>query len=322
MNTISWNPKVKLVLSDVDETVADLFMPAQPNMIAQLQAILQDDVRLFFITGASLKSVQRRIIDLLPANLHQYILVAHCSGAEVVGYSADGLLLAEPFYSIYDSALTNDQKIKWREVVGQLMSEFKLKTLPTMPVDEFIRQSQGDPLTVMLEDRGPQITLEVVNGYELRPEQERALEFDVPLTHGHLDLRIPLIERAEVLFQEAALPITPKLGGVFAVDLIIKGVSKTTAVHKILQNDQALSSIGLTIDGIQDPSTLEIWGDKFSTLRGGTDRHMSEAVDSHVRSIDFRLEDPAEFLPDYNIQLWNGQQHLHEGLLEYLQSRS
>jgi hypothetical protein len=48
---------------------------------------------------------------------------------------------------------------------------------------------------------------------------------------------------------------------------------------------------------------------------------MSEALPPEVRSIDFREEDPSEFLEGYNIVLWDGQHHLHHGLLEYLQSR-
>jgi hypothetical protein len=38
-------------------------------------------------------------------------------------------------------------------------------------------------------------------------------------------------------------------------------------------------------------------------------------------TFDFRDEDPAKLSPDYNIQLWRGNKRLHEGLLEYLQSR-
>jgi hypothetical protein len=48
---------------------------------------------------------------------------------------------------------------------------------------------------------------------------------------------------------------------------------------------------------------------------------MSMALPATVRSIDFRQEDPTEFPEGYNIVLWDGQKHLHHGLLEYLQSR-
>jgi hypothetical protein len=48
---------------------------------------------------------------------------------------------------------------------------------------------------------------------------------------------------------------------------------------------------------------------------------MSEALPPTVRSIDFRKEDPKEFPKGYNIVLWDGEQHLHHGLLEYLRGR-
>ena len=40
-----------------------------------------------------------------------------------------------------------------------------------------------------------------------------------------------------------------------------------------------------------------------------------------IRAISFRDEYPAEFPQGYNIQLWNGEHRLHDGLLEYLKSR-
>ncbi len=107
----------------------------------------------------------------------------------------------------------------------------------------------------------------------------------------------------------------------FAVDFIVKGVSKTTAVKRVLRDGSVLASLGLTQDDVSDPNRIEIWGDKFSTIRGGTDRYMSEALPSQVRSIDFREEDPKEFMSGYNVVVWSGIKHLHNGLLEYLQSR-
>jgi hypothetical protein len=35
-------------------------------------------------------------------------------------------------------------------------------------------------------------------------------------------------------------------------------------------------------------------------MSGGTDRHMSEALPESVRSVDFRQENPAEFLEGYH----------------------
>jgi hypothetical protein len=45
---------------------------------------------------------------------------------------------------------------------------------------------------------------------------------------------------------------------------------------------------------------------------------MCLAVDPKVRAIDFRKEDESEFPKGYNIIVWEGDKHLHEGVLEYL----
>lgn len=322
MNTaIKWNPAVKLILSDVDETVADLYTEAKPEMIAQLRSLLEENKILFFITGQGLKSVQWRIVDQLPAYLRKHILVGHCSGAEICGYDESGVLLPEPFFSVYETQLDLHQKKIWREIVQTLISEFHLHCYPTMPVSEFMKQVGADPLAVMYEDRGPQITFECVNGYDMSPETVKTLAWDIPATRGVYDMRIPMLERADILLKQAHIPITPRLGGVFALDLAVEGVSKTTAVKTALQDYRVFSHVGLHQRDIAEPDSMEIWGDKFSVINGGSDRHMCEAVDPKVRAIDFRLEDTAEFMPGYHIVVWNGQKHLHNGLLEYLESR-
>lgn len=317
--TIHWNNDVRLIVSDVDETVADLYVKAEPEMVFELIRLLKEEKAIFFVTGQGLKSVQWRIIDHVPQSLRSHILVGHCSGAEVWGYNPDGTLRSQPFYSVY--TLSKEQKEKWRDQIQQLVKEFNLKVYPTMPVPEFPKQAGDNPLAVMLEDRGPQITFEVVNGYDLTPKQASQLETSIPKTHGNYDLRIPILERAEQLFTEASLPVTPRLGGIFAVDFAVKGVSKTTAVQHVLKEDSVLASLGLNKEDAQNPNHIEVWGDKFSTIRGGTDRHMSEALPKEVRSIDFRQENADEFEKGYNIVVWNGKYQLHQGLLEYLKSR-
>ncbi len=318
--TIKWNPEVKLILSDLDETIADLYVPATLGIITELTRLLESGLPLFIITGQGRQSIHSRVLSQLPKPLLTKVLMGHCNGAEVWGHEADGNLQVQPFYSVYEERFSEAQKPIWREIVQQLIAEFKLKTVPTMPVMEFKQRYGDDPLVAMLEDRGPQITFEFVNAYDLQPEVAEKLEVNVPQTHGTYDLRVPILERADELFRQANLPVTPRIAGVFALDFVVEGVSKTTAVRKILEDPKLLATIGLEPAAISQPQNLEIWGDKFSKIRGGGDRYMSLAVDPQVRSLDFRPEDPAEFEAGYNIQLWDGQHHLHEGLLEYLQS--
>jgi hydroxymethylpyrimidine pyrophosphatase-like HAD family hydrolase len=316
-----WNNGVKLIISDVDETIADNYLPASTEMITELSSLLEEGKILFLVTGASIKRIQMRITDLIPSHLRKNILAAHCSGAEVWGFNDKGELRDEPFYTLYEGAMTGDQKAKWRMVIQQLITEFKLVAHEPMGAVEFMKQTNNNPLAVILEDRGPQITLEFVNSYDMSVEQEKLLEVTVPQTHGSYDLRIPVLERALSLYEEAGLPITPRLAGQWAIDFAIKGVNKTTAVHTILEDEKVLSEFGLTKEDVNNPNAMEIWGDKFSAIRGGTDRHMCEAVPKEVRAIDFRQEDPDEFPEGYNIVLWDGKHHLFDGLFEYLQTR-
>lgn len=320
MATITWNPDIQLVLSDVDETVADLYTAATDEMITELEGVLES-ASIFFITGQGLEGVQWRIVDKIRPELRWKILVGHCSGAEVWGYDKDGELRKQPFYSVYEEKLNQEHRDLWRDLVSKLLAEFGLKTMPTSTVAKFLSEVGKDPLTVMYEDRGPQITLEIVNGYDLNEEQRNQVPFEVPETHGHYDMRAPIVARANALFAEHHLPVHARVAGVFAIDLVVKGVSKTTAVKYAVENEKVLKSIGLTPSRVKNPEHVEIWGDKFSTIRGGSDRHMCEAVDQKVRAIDFREEDPEEFMAGYNIVVWDGLRWLHEGLLEYLQSR-
>jgi hydroxymethylpyrimidine pyrophosphatase-like HAD family hydrolase len=318
---IQWNENLQFIISDVDETVADIYTPADPAMTKELTALLREGLPILFVTGQVLKNVQQRVINLIPQGLRSRILVGHCSGAEVWGFDASGNLQSTPYYSVYETAMTDQQKQQWRKIVQQIVTEFGFDVHPVMALDQFAATAGSHPLTIMLEDRGPQITFEIVNGYDLSPEQADQLNLSIPKMHGAIDLRVPIQQRANQLFQDAGLPITARLAGTFAIDTAVEGVSKTTAIQFVLDNDNLLSQLGLDRQTLQNPHNMEVWGDKFSVIRGGTDRHMSAALPKQVRSIDFRDEDPAEFPEGYNIVLWNGHHHLHHGLLDYLKSR-
>jgi hypothetical protein len=320
--SITWNPNLRLAVADVDETIAEVYTSAEPEMIDELSLFLAAGGKLFMVTGGSLKRVREGITDFIDPSLRHDILVSHCSGSEVWGFTKNGDLRNKPFYSIYDETFTANMKERWRKAVDQLVAEFGLRIHPAQPKTEFWEKIGRDPRDIMLDDRGPQITMEIVNGHDLSDEQLTLFKQEVQYTHDNRrDLRIPLMQRAGELFAELDVPISPRLGGVFALDLAIEGSSKTTSVKYVLENPEALATIGLKAEDLTSPSHFEVWGDKYSILHGGTDRYMSEALPATVRSIDFREEDPNEFPEGYNIVLWDGQQHLHYGLLEYLKSR-
>ena len=317
---IIYNDSIRLAFSDVDETIAEVYSPAEPGMIEELSSFLQDGNKLFMVTGGSLARVQRDIIDYIDSSLRKDILVSHCSGAEVWGFDTGGDLRDAPFYSIYESIFTDDMKDSWRSIVRQLVDEFALRPHPAQAKTDFWSTIGHDPQDIMLDDRGPQITMEIVNGTNMTQEQRAAVDYSVPVVHGKYDLRAAIQHRSIELFAQAKLPLTPRFGGNFALDFAIEGVSKTTSIQTVLADVKILETVGLNLDDVNNPDELEVWGDKFG-VNGGTDRHMSLALPPSVRSIDFRQENPAEFPKGYNIVIWNGKQHLHHGLEEYLQSR-
>lgn len=232
-----------------------------------------------------------------------------------------GEVRTEPFYSIYEKTFTPEMKQSWRELTARLIEEFGLRPHPVQPKADFWQEVGRDPLDIMLDDRGPQITFGVANGRDVSDEYLPNINHRIPLTHGRRDLRVPIARRATELFETAQLPVTPRLGGNYSIDFAIAGISKATAIKSVLSNPDVLATIGLAPEDIQNPDHLEVWGDKFSVHDGGTDRHISEALPPEVRAIDFREEDPDELPEGYNIVIWDGQRHLHDGLLEYLQSR-
>ena len=84
---IVWNQKLRLILSDVDETVADLYRPAEPGMLDALARLLDQGIALVLITGQSVDNVEQRVVMRLPARLRRRIAVGGCSGAELWGYA-------------------------------------------------------------------------------------------------------------------------------------------------------------------------------------------------------------------------------------------
>ncbi len=187
------------------------------------------------------------------------------------------------------------------------------------PIDDFKRQFGDNPWRVMVDDRGPQITFEFPNAWQLSaPARKDACDRLGILLEGQ-DLRVPVSQRARQLLEAHAIPVTSRLAGMFALDLAIAGIDKSHAVEEALR-PSVLGRLGLGT-AIPSPNEIEIWGDRFSG-HAGTDWLMCKPVDRRIRAISFRDEDPRDFPEGYNIQLWDGAHRLQEGLLEFLEGGS
>ncbi len=292
--TIAWNDRVRLVLADVDSTIADVYTDAEEGMIFQLERLLGQGIVLFLVSGGGKQSIYERVVGQLSSNLRQNVIVAHCSGAEVVGYDAEGSE-SSPYYSAYNEIMKDGQKQQWREMMKEILGMFNFETHGTMNPAKFAAFSKGNPLAIMYDDRGPQITLEMVNSEAMRQIVK---------------------EKAEVLIRKYALPIEVDLAGTVAVDFHLKGISKTVAIKHVLNDADLVRKYGIEDAIANQEGRIEIWGDKFASE--GSDFKMCLAVDPGVRAISFRDEESKEFKKGFNIQLWDGNDRLEKGLLEYL----
>jgi hypothetical protein len=314
--SVLWNHKLRLVLSDVDETVADLYCPAESGMLDALARLLGRGICLVLVTGQSVENVEQRVIMGLPGQLRHRVAVGACSGAELWGYSTEGERNPAAFYAA-GSELTAEQRSGWRVVIRQLIAEFRLTPFPPMPIADFRRQHGEAPWHVLLDDRGPQITLEFPNAYELSEAAYEQVQRRLGASFEGRDLRIPVLQRAQQLIEAHSVPVTPRIAGMFALDLAIAGIDKARAVEEAL-SPAVLGHLELR-PNLPCAEEIEVWGDRFS-LFSGTDWLMCKPIDRRVRAISFRDENPAEFPNGYNIQLWDGEHRLHTGLLEYLES--
>jgi len=325
-NILKFNPKIKLILADVDETVADVYCKAAPEMIMELNKLLSEGKVLFLISGGGLQSIRERIVDFIEPALRYRVIIAHCMGAEVWGFQNDGNINLKPYYGLYEGHMTNDQKKLWREIIKKTIDKFHLQIFSPQPKDEFKKNSNNNLLAAMLADRGAQITFEFANSINLTEKQKNAAEQELGIKvlkmHNIYDLRFPILEYLKKEYAVNQLPIEPRFGGTFALDSILSGVNKTKAIKHVLEDKNILHNAGIDASKIKEIEEIEIWGDKYVQKKGAPDFDMCLAVSPKVRAIDFRRENTDELPKGYNIQLWNGKNELHGGLLEYLQSRS
>jgi len=202
---VRWNDRLRLVLSDVDETIADLYRPAEPRMVAAISNLLEQDVSLVLITGQSVRNVEERVVMALPAPHRRQIAVGACSGAELWGYSPAGHRKECPYYTA-ENVLTAETANAWRTVVQQLVGEFRLSPCAPMPIADFRRKTGDQPLSVMLDDRGPQITFELPNACRLSAAARGEIRLPPGFDLEGDDLRAPMLRRAQQLLDAHSIP--------------------------------------------------------------------------------------------------------------------
>src|ERR1044071_2207589 len=129
---MNWNSRTRVIISDVDDTIAPVFQPAAPDMIAALQRLLADGILLLLISGQSLGNIFHRVLRPLDPSLRRRMLVAHCNGAEVFDFDAQGRPGAGPLYAVTAERSRRVDPVLWRRVVHQLITQFDLRPWPVM----------------------------------------------------------------------------------------------------------------------------------------------------------------------------------------------
>jgi hypothetical protein len=314
----SKNKSLIAIVSDVDETIADLYLPAESEMVDALTELLSYGIRLLLITGQSIQNVESRVIDFIPFVFRRQIAIGHCSGAELWGYDLEGNRMNSPYYSVYRERMSAKTASAWRAAIAKLFDEFKLNALPTMPLADFQQKAGDDPWVVMYDDRGPQITIEFVNAYCMNLRQKISYSKRLGRSITNDDLRHEVKVRAEQLLRQAGVDVSPRLAGMFALDFALENVTKKNAVRAAFKEECEFSR-DILRPTQENGECFQIWGDKFS-VKDGTDWHMTVEMPPSAISISFRNENANEMPEGYKVRFWEGKERLHAGLLEYLTS--
>lgn len=314
---ILWNDKVKLIISDVDDTVAKVFNFVQPEMIIEIEKLLAVGIFIFFISGQSYTNIYTRLIQFFNKKLLENVLIGYCNGAEVAGFDEQGNQIAKPLFSITNLIDKPIDSELWEKTIQTLLSEFLLTPHPVMKINQFKQITKNDPFSILYENRRLQISLDFINNRDPIHWVQKGL--NNLIFQQDNDIRISIQRRARELLTKENLPIEPHLAGTFAIDFNIQGVNKALPLKKLINFRPQFE---LTLPNnivITNYDEVEIWGDNFTN--GNADFYMSSALPGATRSITFRNENSNKFPTGYNIVQWNGKYQLNEGLLEYLQNK-
>jgi hydroxymethylpyrimidine pyrophosphatase-like HAD family hydrolase len=315
---LPWNAKLKLIVSDVDDTIAGVFKDASLEMIQELEKLLYEGLFIYLISGQSVKNIYNRVVKLIRKELCQKIIISHCNGAEVFYFNNQGELISEPVFSIVNIHKEKIDHHVFREITGKLLMEFHLEKFPVMDIETFKQLTAGNVYCVMVDDRGIQISFDFINGLRMFDYYNIA---DYLAGNQIDDIRIPIIKRAKELFYQAKLPMEPILAGLFAIDFTVAGVTKGLPIKNLItygQKFQVNLPENIILTSYED---IEVWGDNFYVTKDGADLNISKALPPETRSISFRPIGEDEIPLNYNIVSWDGKYQLQEGLLEYLKSR-
>ena len=80
---IAWNDELQVVVADLDETLAGLYLPATDELVAALSELLRRGLVIVVATGQGIVSVWERLASLVSPVARRRLLAGCCTGAGV-----------------------------------------------------------------------------------------------------------------------------------------------------------------------------------------------------------------------------------------------
>lgn len=316
--SIDWNRDLKLIISDVDDTIAKASYNIDLTLRDELEEILDKGIFIFLISGQSITNILDRVIRFINPKYLKNMFIGHCNGAEVFQFDEQGHLVKTPIFSILNLRNINISHKEFENVIYEIMKKFNLSPFPALSIEEFKRKTKNNPRHIMYDDRDIQISLDFVNS--LDPMDFNLQDKDYLYSESHDDIRHYICKKANEIISKKNLPISPHLAGVCAIDFTYCGVNKGLPVSQIVKVGDQPQNISTNEIYVHYANEIEIWGDSFS-IDTGSDYDLCVSLPRTVRAISFRDLDARSKTNEYNIVEWNGRYRCENGLLEFLKSR-
>jgi hydroxymethylpyrimidine pyrophosphatase-like HAD family hydrolase len=294
-----WDTRVQFVITDVDDTLAPAFGCMRHDVAQSLSTLIRRGARLLLVSGQSVANIFRRVIVRLPPELRRHILVAHCNGAEVFGFSDGGQLISPCLWS----SVTRSQLAELRitlHIVKSALNEFGL----TPSQARSLHGRQGKTAAI-LDDRRVQISIDIIDRATGDTDQE---------------LRSNIAARINKLLAEHTISsIEARLGGVSGIDCLPSHVHKGLPVRALTGGgDGATPTPFAATIGFSQRAVCEVWGDQFSVRQNGADTLMAVAAPPGTRALSFRSLPLCDVPEIPRMRVWPGPHYLDAGLADYL----
>ncbi|MDO3387178.1 HAD hydrolase family protein [Gilvimarinus sp. SDUM040013] len=297
----------RIVVSDIDDTLAPPFKPVPSETLRLIERLIEDGGYFFLSTGQGIENVRTRVLDLLSESARKSVLVSVCNGAEVYSFGDRGEL--ERVFLAWETDELTRFSVEIAGLIEVIKKEFDFDLIYCSSPEEFhssIRSNLFYP--VMVDDRESQVTIEFLSQPEEFSRGSECVEV----------LRQRVFDFCCEYLRIEGLPYEAILGGTTAIDFQKKGTNKGLPISKLFAKCENLhfSKSGVKYESADQ---IEVWGDSFSIDPLGGDCALNLALPDS-KCISFRkFQQSHKYAP--GVVEWQGEYELSEGLYEYLDGK-